>query len=202
LTNFFDKARLTSDSEMQRIWSAILSGEANTPGTFSKRTVNMLASLEKTDAEQFQLLCRFNWHVGQLGDWPILFDTKSGTPRNCGLTWSVLRHLDEIGLITYEGLSGAVINGEPLNKSQWFRSLIPLGYRDRNFLVYPGEGTQLGLGKVKLSRAGIDLARICEAGGPVPGYCEEVLEHWRAAGAKVIELKEGTQITPAVFGIE
>jgi hypothetical protein len=60
LVNFFDKSRLTSDQEMQQLWAKILAGEANAPGKFSKRTINLMASLDKSDAEQFQALCRFN----------------------------------------------------------------------------------------------------------------------------------------------
>ena len=33
LVNFFDKSRLVSDNEMQDLWSRVLAGEANIPGT-------------------------------------------------------------------------------------------------------------------------------------------------------------------------
>ena len=61
ITNFFDKCRLISDSEMQALWSRVLSGEANSPGSYSKRTVNFLSSLDKEDAELFTQLCKFGW---------------------------------------------------------------------------------------------------------------------------------------------
>ncbi len=41
IANFFDKCRSVSDDDMQRLWSRILSGEANTPGSFSRKTVNL-----------------------------------------------------------------------------------------------------------------------------------------------------------------
>jgi len=53
ITNFFDKCRLISDSEMQNLWAKVLAGEANAPGKYSKRTVNLLAGLDKADAETF-----------------------------------------------------------------------------------------------------------------------------------------------------
>jgi hypothetical protein len=56
ITAFFDKCRIVSDEEMQALWSRILAGEANNPGTFSKRTVNLLADLDKSDAEEFASL--------------------------------------------------------------------------------------------------------------------------------------------------
>lgn len=63
ITNYFDKCRLVSDEQMQNLWSKVLTGEANSPGKFSKRTVNLLASLDKTDAELFQKICSFAWIV-------------------------------------------------------------------------------------------------------------------------------------------
>ena len=61
ITNFFDKCRLISDEEMQTLWSKVLAGEANSPGRFSRRTVNFMASLSKSDAALFSTLCGFCW---------------------------------------------------------------------------------------------------------------------------------------------
>ncbi|SRR5260370_28050179 len=66
IANFFDRCRLISDDEMQSLWSRVLAGEANVPGTYSKRTVNLLSTLDKKDAELFTRLCGFAWFVGSL----------------------------------------------------------------------------------------------------------------------------------------
>ncbi len=50
IANFFEKCRITSDSEMQELWSKVLAGEANSPGSFSTRTVNFLSTFSKSDA--------------------------------------------------------------------------------------------------------------------------------------------------------
>src|SRR5438045_3237989 len=42
ITNFFDKSRIVSDEDMQELWSRVLAGEANYPGAFSRKTVNLL----------------------------------------------------------------------------------------------------------------------------------------------------------------
>ena len=47
ITNFFDKCRIISDDDMQSLWAKVLSGEANSPGSFSKRTVNFLVSFKR-----------------------------------------------------------------------------------------------------------------------------------------------------------
>jgi len=44
LTNFFDKCRNISEEEMQALWARVLAGEANKPGSYSKRTVNFLTT--------------------------------------------------------------------------------------------------------------------------------------------------------------
>ena len=54
LTNFFDKCRTVSDEDMQTLWSKLLAGEANHPGSFSKRTVNFLAALFNPVAERIE----------------------------------------------------------------------------------------------------------------------------------------------------
>lgn len=66
ITNFFDKSRIVSDTEMQSLWSRVLAGEANAPGAFAKRTVNLLADLDKEDALLFMRLCGFGWMIGNV----------------------------------------------------------------------------------------------------------------------------------------
>ena len=78
IVNFFDKCRLTSDHEFQALWSRVLAGEANSPGSFSRRTVNFVATLEKSDAEQFTALCSFGWNISDDKDIvPFVFDPQS-----------------------------------------------------------------------------------------------------------------------------
>ena len=62
ITNFFDKSRIVSDQEMQDLWSRILAGEANAPGTYSKRTVNALSDLDKVGTKACEIQI---WHAEQ-----------------------------------------------------------------------------------------------------------------------------------------
>ena len=72
ITNFFDKCRIVSDGQMQNLWSRILAGEANNPGSFSRRTVNLMADLDKQNAGLFSNLCRFNWRLENQTN-PLIF---------------------------------------------------------------------------------------------------------------------------------
>jgi hypothetical protein len=74
IANFFDKCRIISDGEMQLLWAKVLAGEANTPGSYSKRTVNFLGSLDKQDAIIFTNLCRFSWIIGTLS--PLILNLE------------------------------------------------------------------------------------------------------------------------------
>ncbi|RPJ77282.1 MAG: DUF2806 domain-containing protein, partial [Alphaproteobacteria bacterium] len=104
ITNFFDKCRLISDNEMQTLWSKVLAGEANSPGTYSKRTVNLLGSLDKADAFLFQSLCGFGWFFGNVV--PIIYEVEDEIYTKHGINFGALKHLDEIGLLSFESLSG------------------------------------------------------------------------------------------------
>ena len=54
IANFLDKCRITSDEQMQLLWSRILAGEANSPGSYSKRTVNLVRNLKNQTRSCFQ----------------------------------------------------------------------------------------------------------------------------------------------------
>src|SRR2546423_1082643 len=102
ITNFFDKCRLISDDEMQGLWSKVLAGEANSPGTYSKRTVNFLSDLDKSDAELFTRLCGFGWAVGEVV--PLIYDEQQEIYNKHDINFDALIHLESIGLIQFQQL--------------------------------------------------------------------------------------------------
>ncbi|MDD4875711.1 MAG: DUF2806 domain-containing protein [Dehalococcoidales bacterium] len=105
ITNFFDKCRIVSDEEMQVLWAKVLSGEANSPGTYSKRTVNSLGSLDKVDAQLFIKLCGFNWLIdGELKT--LIYDEEDSIYKDQQIGFDMLNHLDDIGLISFEPGAG------------------------------------------------------------------------------------------------
>ena len=106
IVNFFDKSRIVSDNEMQELWSRVLAGEANAPGTYSKRTVNFLSNLDKADAELFIKLCGFGWMMGRVV--PLVFDVKAEIYNKHGINFNSLSHLESIGLIQFNDISDFV----------------------------------------------------------------------------------------------
>ena len=56
---FFDSVQDISSEELQRLWARILSGEVQSPGGTSLRTLDTLRNMSKIDAEIFSDACSF-----------------------------------------------------------------------------------------------------------------------------------------------
>lgn len=169
VTNFFDKSRIVSDEEMQNLWSSVLAGEANAPGTYSKRTVNFLSDLDKKDAEIFQTLCRFGWIISKFT--PLIFSDDDHIYNDLGLDFGTLAHLDSIGLIQHESISEFTRVGLPKTFS--------VSYCGRTLTLTMEKDTEneLPIGKVFLTKVGEELATVCKASG-VDDFEDYVKEKW------------------------
>lgn len=175
ITNFFDKCRLISDEEMQSLWARVLAGQANSPGRYSKRTVEILANLEKADAMLFSKLCSFGFYIGDV--FPLIYDTNHNIYTDHGINFMAISHLESLGLIHFNHLSGYVRRG--------------LG--QKGFVDYFGnkvwiefqkpENNELQVGHVLLTQAGQQLAPICGA-QPRDGFVDYVKEKWKSLGYK------------------
>ena len=171
VTNFFDKSRIISDSEMQNLWSKVLAGEANSPGTYSKRTVNLLSDIDKTDAELFHSLCRYVWSFGVFT--PLIFDMQAGIYNDNGINFASISHLDSIGLIRFTDIGSL--------KRQNLPKQFTVSYCGEVLkLTMPNDsGNSLDVGHVILTQAGKELFRISNA-PRVGGLVEYVKDKWRA----------------------
>lgn len=59
MDRFIDCAKYVSDSDMQLLWSKILSGELNKPNSISVMALETLRNMSKSDAETFHKLANF-----------------------------------------------------------------------------------------------------------------------------------------------
>ncbi len=168
ITNFFDKCRLISDSEMQRLWSRVLSGEANVPGSYSKRTVDFLSSLDKRDAEIFTRLCTFKIEIGDVV--PMVYNLESEIYSRHEINFNSLSHLESIGLIQFDGMTSFA-------RSKLPEKITVLYYGSPADLEFPGaENNQMILGMVLLTQIGQELAPICNS-SPDPGNFGDVVTY-------------------------
>lgn len=164
ITNFFDKCKNISDLEMQGIWSSILSEEANTPSKFSRKTINLLADLDKKDAMLFRAFCSYVWKIGILT--PVIFDVDHPIYKDNGITFDSLSHLASLGLIHFDHLAGfsrTNINIDVFN-IYYYGQCLTLKKKDSSSTTIP-------FGHVNFTVFGAQLAEICGS-EPVHGFYE------------------------------
>ena len=170
IVNFFEKSRIVSDNEMQELWSRVLAGEANDPGTYSKRTVNFLSDLDKGEAALFTKFCGFVWEIGNLV--PLVFDVQAEIYNKNGINFGALQHLDSIGLVKLENLTGFLQKDIPK------RFTVNYYGRPLNLEMSKDAGNHLKIGKTLLTRTGNELAPICGS-EPIEGFLEYVKDQWK-----------------------
>ena len=172
IVNFFDKSRIVSDSEMQNLWSRVLAGQANVPGTYSKRTVNFLSDLDKVEAELFTKLCGFCWFVGEFV--PLVFDSEEEIYKANDINFVNLSHLDSIGLIQFDatGLSGFINQKIPkVYTVSYYNNML-------NLEMPQDVDNDLPVGQVLFTRIGKELLPICRS-RPVTGFLDYVKDKWK-----------------------
>jgi hypothetical protein len=174
ITNFFDKCRIVSDEDMQALWSRVLAVQANSPGAFSRRTVNLISDLEKSDAELFSQFCRFAWTIDEATT-PLVFDHNLPIYRDNGINVPALVHLESLNLIK------SLADGSYGNIG--FQKGLTVFYYDRPLILeFPkDDDNHLDIGKVLLTQAGMELARVCRS-KPIDGFYDFMKEKWTELG--------------------
>ena len=178
ISNFFDKCRLIYDNEMQILWSKVLAGEVNSPGTHSKRTVNFLGSLDKSDVILFQSLCGFCWHCGLYI--PLIYTVEAEIYNKHGINFDSLKHLDEIGLVNFDNFGGfLLVNLSKKIFITYYGKLVEIEFENE-------KGNQFDIGKVALSNVGQELAP-CFREEPIPEFFDYMFNKWTSEkGFKVL----------------
>lgn len=176
IANFFDKCRLVSDEEMQSLWAKVLAGEANSPGAYSKRTVNMLDSLDKADARLFTSLCGFCWHLGDVV--PLIFNEQETIYNDQGIDFNALTHLDSIGLVNF----GVVTSFSRLKLPKH----LPVIYHGIVLILEfkQKKDNDIDIGKVLLTSTGQELSAICGSKA-VKGFQNYIIQRWVSQGITV-----------------
>ena len=170
IVNFFDKSRIISENEMQNLWSRVLAGEANSPGTYSKRTVNFLSDFDKTEAELFTKLCGFGWQFRIFV--PLVFDFDTEIYKRHGINFDTLSHLEDIGLVQFNKLTNYNLYDYPKS--------IVVHYYGRPLRLNPRKETdnKFDVGQVLLTtrreRTCADMRK--QASGWILGVCERQME--------------------------
>ena len=170
---YFDYAQDVCDEDMQKLWSRILAGEVASPGSYSKRTLQFLRTLDKDEAEAFTKICSLSVTLDR--EWYHLISNKETDKvlRDMFSRSIPIKHFISIGLL----LSDAYL----INPSD--ATGMRVNYFSKEFLLEGPEknnsGTIASL-EIPISVRGFtsigqELASI--AGGlAVEGYIERVAE--------------------------
>lgn len=170
VAHFFKQCDTVSDKEMQTLWSKLLAGEATTPGTFSKRTVDFVSTIDKKDASLFTVFGQFVWMLGD--PTPLLYELNDEIYVKSGLSFMALKHLNTIGLISFESVAGYKSLGLPKN-------VVAHYFGSPTVLQFPqDQGNTLQLGHALLTTTGKELVAICGAQRNEDFY-QYVLGKWR-----------------------
>lgn len=173
VAHLFKQCDSVSDKEMQSLWAQLLSGEATNPGTFSKRTVDFVSSIDKKDAALFTTFCQFVW----IAEEPIPFIDNSNDEiyTKTGITFTALKHLDAIGLISFESTAG--YTSTALGKHVHL-----LYFGVRTTIEFAGDANNnLRLGHVMLTSVGKELHTICGSSRN-HDYYKYVISKWFQQG--------------------
>lgn len=163
LVNVLDKCRIVSDDTVQELWARIIAGEANKPGSFSRKTVNMMSDLSRSDAELFERLCCFVWSIdGTL--YPLTLSSRSNIYTKHRIFPESIQHLTDLGLITEMAGAFAPELGNEDTVAEYFGKSMKVG--------------RIKIGNTRFSQAGLEIYEICNP-SPVDGFFDYVVrDRW------------------------
>ncbi len=171
IAHCLDKCGNVSGKDMQVLWSNILSGEANAPGTYSKRTLELVASLDKGEAHLFTVLCSFAILSEENVLCPLILDKEDEIYSKADLTFDGLTQLEAIGFIKLDFTLGFVMQRR--SKVEIFNYY---GTKFK-FNFKKDLDNNLRIGEVLLTESGKQLSSIC--GSKMnPEFIEYVMEYY------------------------
>jgi len=149
---FFDSCKDVSQEEMQTLWARLLAGEVAAPGSFSLRTLQVLATLSPAEARLFDVLCSLVMHENG----PFIFEDRKDFLQAKGLGFSARQLLAQAGLIQVHS------QGVQRLRHRGALILFPIGEGPllAGLTGTPDLPTNYELGTVTLTQAGTELSRL------------------------------------------
>ena len=197
LNAFETEARQKSTEEMQVFFGKVLAGEIRKPGSYSTRTVKILASLDQNVANHFARLCSMCISVS-LGDIRVPSlggDAGDNALQEYGLTFFTLNLLNEHGLIIsdynswYEYTPCMAVGGA--GQQALCR---PLNYQGRHWILKPMSNKEVGktlrISGVALTQSGRELFKIVTV-EPMDKYSQGLAHFLEESGFRMVEVGGG-----------
>jgi Protein of unknown function (DUF2806) len=162
LNSFVDHAEKVSDIEAQKLWAKVLASEANTPGKYAVRTLDILSNMDSSDAHLFQCLATLSLNVHNESFFVFVPDAEDPIVAEAGVNFEALSHLDVIGLISFDSISGFTLLSNPQNTFCFYRNRGSVGMAVPKTPVSPGTKFTFHVGKVILTRSGTEIMTLME----------------------------------------
>jgi hypothetical protein len=183
IAHFFDRARLISDSDMQTLWAQVLAGQANLPGSYSKKAINVLSEMEQLDAITFSRLAQFVIVTEQARAYPIVLRLEDEVYKQYLVTFESLAQLESLGLILFNTAGRFELSDVPQDfLVYYFDSKIQLRFRQPMHNI-------LNTGQVMFTRVGEELLQISDAKA-IEGFAEYLVESWIRFGYEAELIRE------------
>lgn len=177
-----EKAR---NEDVQVIWGAILAGEVNNAGAVSKRTMSILADMERHDAESFVKLCS-HCAGGKMGNGetapltPLLIDVGERFAMNP----QDIARLRSLGLVDFElGAGFGMVNAMKCQPGSVFQ------VGKISFIVIGDGKAEFSIRRLPFTEHGLQLASYCTV-GEGEGFADGLVQHWKSLGFRVGIIQE------------
>ena len=183
---FFNYIQDVSSEELQPLWTKVLAGEIERPGSVSIRSLSILRNLDQTSAKLFQTLCScccvnsdtVDNHIMDARVISLNGRAGSNSLREFGLQFGNLNILNEHSLIVSDYDSsydmklciGVLVRGY---EQQNLLVRAPFRFQERYWVLVPSSrrkaGSEYKVSGVALTQAGKELFNIVEC-EPMPAY--------------------------------
>lgn len=175
-----EKCKNVSDEYVSSLWAKALAGEADNPGSFSKKTADVVGALDRNDAELFVRFCQFVWvDKGNNISLPLIYDYEADIYAKAGISYSTLDDLESLELISHKS-DGFAHWYQPQSKAVW-------GYHENYFMISARPDVTgksfVNCGYASLTRAGTQLYSLCKDQVRYnPEFQQYVISHWTSEG--------------------
>jgi uncharacterized repeat protein (TIGR03899 family) len=194
-TQFIDITEDVSDTNMQQLWAKLLAGEVKSPGSFSKRTLEIVKTFTKHEAEVFTRICSVVWHMRHTSkkwaltdqSWVHAVFNEQHNPLTFNYTDCLL--MAEYGLIEISATYSTIWMPESGFLMQYFDEFFHFQkVKESKKMVQVNSGT------FHLSEAGRQLAAIANP-QKNEGYLKAILSFQTAQGWKISKVNLVKTIT-------
>jgi len=177
VNDFYEGSKNVSNEQMQDLLSKILAGEVAQPGSFCRRTLNVVRSLGEPELASFARVCSWAWRLKPGESVLVPVDRTPTAAVRSGELGECPPYADLL-----ECISLGLVHD---SASFLLQSPGALSFNGRERSLAPGKSVEIT--GYPLTRSGVELYCIVPIKPPMGAYCFW-LSHWRA----VLEPHEDT----------